>query len=185
MTLPIFSTKDIGKLEPTKTLLYAAHGWGKTTACMHYQEHFGPGVIISGEAGLKSLAASDIDFMPFSSWDGKHDPEAGKLSFVGITKIMASPEFKERGYKWCAIDSLTELSERLLQHLEKKHEGNKNKFELWGDYNRDLLGALKWTAMAGGKRIRPAVVELWSQAAGGGAAAVSAAVSLAPGASIR
>tara|TARA_R100001440_G_scaffold12409_1_gene21825 strand:- start:5721 stop:6476 length:756 start_codon:yes stop_codon:yes gene_type:complete len=144
MNLPIFSTKDIGKLEPTKTLLYAAHGWGKTTACMHYQEHFGPGVIISGEAGLKSLAASDIDFMPFSSWDGTHNPEAGKLSFVGITKIMASPEFKERGYKWCAIDSLTELSERLLQHLEKKHEQNKNKFELWGDYNRDLLGALKW-----------------------------------------
>ena len=144
MTLPIFSTKDIGKLEPTKTLLYAAHGWGKTTACLHYQEHFGPGVIISGEAGLKSLAASNIDFMPFSSWDGKHDPEAGKLSFVGITKIMQSQEFKDRGYNWCAIDSLTELSERLLQHLEKKHEANKNKFELWGDYSRDMLGALKW-----------------------------------------
>lgn len=144
MTLPIFSTKDIAKLEPTKLLLYSHHGWGKTTACKHYQEYFGPGVIISGEGGLKSLGASNIDFMPFSSWDGKHDPEAGKLSFVGITKIMQSPEFKERGYKWCAIDSLTELSERLLSHLEKKHEGNKNKFEIWSDYSRDMLGALKW-----------------------------------------
>lgn len=144
MTLPIFSTKDIAKLEPTKLLLYSHHGWGKTTACKHYQEYFGPGVIISGEGGLKSLGASNIDFMPFSSWDGKHDPEAGKLSFVGITKIMQSPEFKERGYKWCAIDSLTELSERLLSHLEKKHENNKNKFEIWSDYSRDMLGALKW-----------------------------------------
>jgi hypothetical protein len=144
MNLPIFSTKDIAKLEPTKTLLYAHHGWGKTTACMHYQEHFGPGVIISGEGGLKSLGARNIDFMPFSSWDGKHDPEAGKLSFVGITKIMQSEAFRERGYKWCAIDSLTELSERLLNHLEKKHEGNKNKFEIWSDYSRDMLGALKW-----------------------------------------
>lgn len=144
MNLPIFSTKNIAALEPTKTLLYAHHGWGKTTACKHYQEHFGPGVIISGEGGLKSLGASNIDFMPFSSWDGKHDPENGKLSFVGITKIMQSQEFRDRGYKWCAIDSLTELSERLLQHLEKKHENNKNKFELWGDYSRDMLGALKW-----------------------------------------
>ena len=144
MTLPIFSTKDIAKLESVKVLLYSHHGWGKTTACKHFQEYYGPGVIISGEGGLKSLGASNIDFMPFSSWDGKHDPEAGKLSFVGITKIMQTPEFKERGYKWCAIDSLTELSERLLAHLEKKHEGNKNKFEIWSDYSRDMLGALKW-----------------------------------------
>ena len=144
MTLPIFSTKDIAKLESQKVLLYSHHGWGKTTACKHFQDYYGPGVIISGEGGLKSLGASNIDFMPFSSWDGKHDPEAGKLSFVGITKIMQTPEFKERGYKWCAIDSLTELSERLLAHLEKKHEGNKNKFEIWSDYSRDMLGALKW-----------------------------------------
>lgn len=35
------------------------------------------------------------------------------------------------------------------------------------DYTPDLLNALKWTAEAGGKRVRPAVLELWCQAAGG------------------
>lgn len=35
------------------------------------------------------------------------------------------------------------------------------------DYTPDLLEALKWTAVAGGKRVRPAVLELWCVAAGG------------------
>jgi geranylgeranyl diphosphate synthase type II len=35
------------------------------------------------------------------------------------------------------------------------------------DYTADLLSALKWTAAGGGKRIRPAVLELWCTAGGG------------------
>ena len=57
---------------------------------------------------------------------------------------MNTEAFKKKDYQWVAIDSLTELSERLLSHLEKKHEGNKNKFEIWSDYSRDMLGCLKW-----------------------------------------
>jgi geranylgeranyl diphosphate synthase type II len=34
------------------------------------------------------------------------------------------------------------------------------------DYTPDLLSALKWTAVAGGKRVRPAVLELWCRSAG-------------------
>ncbi len=34
------------------------------------------------------------------------------------------------------------------------------------DYTPDLLKALKWTPGGGGKRVRPAVLELWCQAAG-------------------
>lgn len=34
------------------------------------------------------------------------------------------------------------------------------------DYTPQLLSALKWTAVAGGKRVRPAVLELWGRAAG-------------------
>lgn len=35
------------------------------------------------------------------------------------------------------------------------------------DYTPDLLSALKWTAAGGGKRVRPAVLELWCTAGGG------------------
>ena len=58
--------------------------------------------------------------------------------------MLQSKEFKEAGYKWIAIDSLTELSERLIEHLEKQHENSSNGFALWGDYSRLMLGSLKW-----------------------------------------
>ena len=131
------STSDVTENEPTKTLLYAHHGYGKTYQCRYYQKRFGKGLILSGEAGLKSIEDVAIDYLPFSSWDGKQDPDNGIWSFI------ASPDFKKAGYKWVAIDSLTELSERLIEHLEKQHEGNKNAFAMWGDYNRMMLGALK------------------------------------------
>ena len=73
-------------------------------------------------AGLKSVEDVNIDYLPFTSWDGNHDPENGDYSFTGIVKMLQSQEFKEAGYKWIAIDSLTELSERLIEHLEKQHE---------------------------------------------------------------
>ena len=115
------------------------------------------GLILSGEAGLKSIEDVDIDYLPFSSWDGRivktkddrlnqvpADPENGDYSFRSIMQMMQSEEFKKQGYNWIAVDSLTELSERLLEYLEYKHQDNKNGFEKWGDYGRLMLGSLKW-----------------------------------------
>ncbi len=127
-----------------KTLLVAHHGWGKTYQARYYAETYGKGLIVSGESGLASLADCDIDFLPASSWDGDHFPELGVYSFVGIFKMIGLPEFKEAGYNWIAIDSVTEMSERCLDHFQAKHVGNKNGFELWGDYERAIIGWLKW-----------------------------------------
>lgn len=140
----VMSTADLQQSGPTKVLLYAHHGWGKTYQCRHYQKRYGKGLILSGEAGLKSVEDVGIDYLPFSSWDGKHDPDKGVYSFRGIVKMMMSDEFQAMGYKWIALDSLTELSERLLEQLENEQEGGNNSWALWGDYSRHLLGALKW-----------------------------------------
>ncbi|NDD53857.1 hypothetical protein EBZ39_08250 [bacterium] len=140
----VMKTSDIMTEGPTKVLLYAHHGFGKTYQCRYYQKRFGRGLILSGESGLKSIEDVAIDYLPFSSWDGKHDPDEGVYSFRGIVRMLHSPEFKEAGYKWIAIDSLTELSERLIDFLEKEHEGSKNGFAMWGDYSRLMVGALKW-----------------------------------------
>jgi len=128
---------------PTKTLLYSHHGFGKTYQCRFYAERFGKGLILSGEAGLKSLEDVHIDFIPFGSWDGPHDPKAGKFSFKGIWKMMQSDEFKAVGYKWIAIDSLTEMGERCFEQCEKDNAGADNGFKVWADYKRAMLGALK------------------------------------------
>ncbi len=137
------NTSDITHGGPTKVLLYAHHGWGKTYQCRFYQKRFGKGLIISGEAGLKSVEDVDIDYLPFTSWDKEHNPDEGVYSFKGIINMLNTPEFKSAGYKWIAIDSLTEMSERLIEQLEEEHKGGNN-FALWGDYNRLMLGALKW-----------------------------------------
>lgn len=141
------NTRDLGAVdEPTKVLCYGFHGFGKTYQTKNYAKAYGKGLIISGEAGLKSVADADIDYVPFTSWDGKHDPDTGVYSFRGIIKDMMSAEFKSAGYKWVAIDSLTEVSERLMEHLEKLHENaeKKNNFALWADNERLMTAALKW-----------------------------------------
>lgn len=127
-----------------KALVYAFHGWGKTTQAAHMQRSYGKTFIISGESGLKSVSDENIDFLPFTSWDGEHNPEKGVFSFRGIVNMMRSPEFKEAGYECIFIDSLTELADRCLEHWQKVHEDNKNAFALWGDYGSSMLGALKW-----------------------------------------
>ena len=127
-----------------KTMLYSHHGFGKTYQCRFFHKRYGKGLIVSGEAGLKSVEDVDIDYIPFTSWDGPCDEEAGTYSFMQIFKWLTHPEFlKTQGYNWVAIDSLTEVSDRLMEHLERVHEGSKNGFEKWGDNSRMMTGVLK------------------------------------------
>lgn len=143
--LNVRKTSDITEGGAHKVLLYAHHGFGKTFQTRNYQRRYGPGLIISGEAGLKSVEDVAIDYVGFTSWDGPQNPEAGEYSFRGIMKELAKPGFLgASGYRWIAIDSLTELSERLIEHLEVEHKNSGNGFAMWGDYSRLMLGALKW-----------------------------------------
>jgi hypothetical protein len=133
-----------------KCLLYGHHGWGKTTQFTHYQEHYGKGFIISGESGLSSIRNAGIDYLPFTSWDSGSDPERGIYSFVDIFKWTRTDDFKERGYKWIGIDSLTELSDHSMKAAEleaektaKKTGKNTNGFEVWSNHAAQLVGACK------------------------------------------
>lgn len=139
-------TSDIQQGGATKVLLYAHHGFGKTYQCRFYEKRYGKGFIISGEAGLKSVEDVDIDYLPFTSWDGTHEPDEGVYSFRGICRMISTKEFQEAGYKWIAIDSLTELAQRLMEQLEKENEAKNvsNGFQIWADYGRLMLGSLKW-----------------------------------------
>lgn len=147
MTFVTKSTKDLQKNGPTKTMLYAHHGFGKTTQMRFYQKMFGKGLIISGESGLKSIEDCDIDYIPFTSWDGRHDPENGVFSFRGTVGMIMSESFRKQGYKWIGLDSLTEVADRLLEHIEKAMDGDDKKyngFDVWNEYSSSLIGALKW-----------------------------------------
>jgi hypothetical protein len=134
-----------------KTLLLAAAGWGKTTQAKHYKEAFGKGFIISGEAGLSSIRSAGIDYLPFTSFDGKVDEAKGVYSFTSICRMIISPEFQAEGYKWIMLDSLTELSDMVLTWADAKAiadaaaAGKKvNGFDKWGEYKDKMIGACKF-----------------------------------------
>ncbi len=127
-----------------KTLVMGHHGWGKTHQCRYYQKEYGAGLILSGESGLKSLEDTDIEYVDFSSWDGEHDPEKGIYSFRGIIRMMNTPDFKKSGYQWLAVDSLTELSDQLMNHIDEEFKDVTNGYAKWGEYSRLMIGALKW-----------------------------------------
>ena len=126
-----------------KVLLYAAAGWGKTSQAVNFKRAWGKGFILSGESGLRSIGHEEIDYLPFTTWDGDHDYKTGICSFMGLVRDLHSKEFKDAGYKWIMVDSLTEVSDRLMEHLADKHKGSKNRFELWNDYAIQMIGVLK------------------------------------------
>lgn len=148
-----------------KVLLYAHHGWGKTTQAKHYKKRYGKGLILSGESGLSSIRSEGIDYLPFTSWNGEsarnggtyqdpdfaHDPSKNVYSFLGIIKMLSTPEFKALGYNWIMVDSLTELSDMayrfadLQEYAKPSGKDNKvNGFAVWEDYGATMIGSCKW-----------------------------------------
>jgi hypothetical protein len=147
MKLKPMNTKD-GTVDFRKTLLYAHHGWGKTTQAKYYQEYYGPGYILSGESGLSSIKSAGIDYHPFYSWDNQEEHDAGKYSFYGLIRdVVNSPDFRET-YKWIMVDSLTELSDMSFIHAERNasitKSGEKNGFEIWANHAANMIGACKY-----------------------------------------
>lgn len=133
-----------------KVLLMAPHGWGKTTQAKHMQERYGPGFILSGEGGLMSIAKSGLDYLPFTSFDDKSDEANGQYSFRDLFKWLRTQDFRDRGYKWIMIDSLTELSDLIMKSSSRDAEataaaeGKKvNGFEVYTQHNAWLIGACK------------------------------------------
>lgn len=141
MNITPLKTNDVSVKGASKTLVYGLHGSGKTTQCANYAKAFGKGIILSGESGLSSISDLSIDYLPFTTFD---QPANNGHSFRDLMKYVASAEFKKQGYKWIAIDSATELSQKCFADVEAELGDQKNGFEKWGLYERKITAALKW-----------------------------------------
>ena len=100
---------------------------------------------------MSSIRGAGIDYLPFSSFDGAHDPDKGVFSFKGIVKMMLTKEFKDQGYKWIMVDSITELSDMVMEYATAQAEatavktGKKvNGFEKFATYNQLFLASCKF-----------------------------------------
>lgn len=144
---PIRKTSD-DSTQLRKLLLMGFAGAGKTTQLANYYEHYGNGIILSGEAGLSVIGGSDIPYIPFISYDGPNTADG--WSFMNLARWVISDDFKSRGYKWIGIDSLTELSDLIWAwaHAEAAKTPTKtgatNKFDVYVHYNDAMIRACKF-----------------------------------------
>lgn len=131
-----------------KMLLMGFAGAGKTTQLANYFEHYGNGIILSGEAGLSVIGGSDIPYIPFTSFDGPNTDEG--WSFKNLARWIMSDDFKSRGFKWIGIDSLTELSDLIWAWAQAEaaktptKSGSTNKFDIYAHYNDQMIRACKF-----------------------------------------
>lgn len=124
-----------------KILVYGAPGTGKTTLASTIKE---PTLVISAEAGLLSLQNFNLDVIDISVDDnGKLIPKEKRVERLAeVFKYLMGDEAREK-YKWIFIDSLTEISENLIESLELLHPDKKDALKMWGDYAKKMRSLVK------------------------------------------
>jgi phage nucleotide-binding protein len=138
--MKIQSSKSIS-INRLKFLIYGEPGVGKTTLAATLKE---PTLLISAEAGLLSLQAFDIDTVDITMDDEgapiKKEKRAARLGEVYT--FLCGPEAREK-YKWVFIDSLTEISQNLIESLYEIYPDPKDGLKLWGDYAKKARSLIK------------------------------------------
>ena len=150
--------QNTGSQEHTtvKAIIYGPAGAGKTTSAGTLD---GRSLMLVLDPGLMSLQHKNIDFLDISKGD-VIDKESGKP--VTITDPAARIERLSQIFKWlhagCPdpktgkatwkyhnlfVDSLTEISEVLIQKLQKDFPDRKDSFPMWGEYSKIMKSIVK------------------------------------------
>ena len=138
--MKIHSTKDHGA-KALKMLIYGGPGVGKTTLAGTISE---PVLVISAEAGLLSLSDKNIDVIDITlDDDGKLIPKERRLARLGEVMQFVQTEESKAKYKWLFIDSLTEISQNLVENLQLVYPDAKDGIKLWGDYAKKSRSLVK------------------------------------------
>src|SRR5574343_498954 len=100
-----------------KFAIYAPPGNGKTYLASTIKE---PVLIISAEAGLLSLAGQNIDVADISiDDDGNVIPTDKRIDRLKeVYKFLLSEDARAK-YKWIFLDSISEISQNMIDALEK------------------------------------------------------------------
>lgn len=99
-------------------------------------------VVVAFEPGLMSLADKDIDVIDATKDDEGNVLTDPKARFLKLRNIF---KFLHTGTKYSAIyvDSLTEVSELMVQLLQAEFPDRKDSFPMWGEYNKRMREIIK------------------------------------------
>ena len=129
--MKVTSTKNYSD-DRLKILVYSPPGVGKTTLAKTIKEKV---LIVSAEAGLLSLKGIDIDVFDLTvDENGKVVPKEQRVPRLFTLYNWLMTDEARKKYKWIFIDSLTEISQNLVEQLLLVYPDPKDGLKMWGDY---------------------------------------------------
>jgi phage nucleotide-binding protein len=129
------STKDFSTNQ-LKILIIGESGAGKTHTATTVT---GNPLIINAENGLLTLQDYDFDVSDIS----QAEPAENKLNKLIETYNFLRTQEAQDKYQWVFIDSLTEISQILVQALHDKYPDRKDGLVMWGEYSKRMKGLIK------------------------------------------
>ena len=138
------------KTDTTKMVVYGKSNTGKTSLVRTIRKD--KVLIVDAEKqGLDSI--DDLATQSFRLYEdstGKAVPRHKRYERLQkfLTHIV-TPEGRKEGFKWLVFDSISEISQNIMEaekyaQEQKKANGEKvNNFELWGNYKEKMIGLLK------------------------------------------
>ena len=94
-------------------------------------------LVLSAESGL--LCVRDL----VASGQVEGFEVRSLADFQEALRFCLSPEFREAGYRWVFLDSLTEIAARCAEDLQKKYPSKSDSFKLWGEYSQTMTDIIK------------------------------------------
>jgi phage nucleotide-binding protein len=137
--MKIKNTNDIDA-HYLKALVFSPSGHGKTTLAKTLGSY--KTLIISAESGLLSLQGSDIDVIDITRDDKDElieDKKSRLLRLAEIYKFLLT----DKKYQCVFIDSLSELSQTMVEALQKEFPDRKDSLVLWGQNVKRMRALIK------------------------------------------
>lgn len=113
-------------------------GAGKTSLARTLPHH--ETLVVSAESGLLSLGDTKIDYLDISKDDEDKVIESPEKRWDGLGQVyryLATDEAKKK-YKVIFIDSISEISQVLIDVLAAKYPEKKDALVLWGEYSKKM-----------------------------------------------
>lgn len=115
-----------------KALVYGAAGSGKTSLLGSWDNK--KTLIISAESGLLSLEDKNISVL-----------ECKNYAAIREAYQFVNQDPQASHFELIAIDSLTEVSDMIVAHLEQQpeYQDPRNTMKMWGEYNKIITKLIK------------------------------------------